>query len=162
MTTRPRSKRRVFLSHASQDRAFVLRLIKVLDRHKVSYWYSAAHIAGAKQWHDEIGKALTQCNWFLVVLTPNSVRSHWVKRELLFALNETRYNEKIIPLLHKPCKYARLSWTLGEFEFAEFLTDFEQGCKNLMRVWGIRYRPETVRQRAGKTPQKATIRKKRQ
>jgi hypothetical protein len=90
------------------------------------------------------------CNWFLVVLTPNAVRSKWVKRELLFALSENRYNEKIIPLLHKPCKYTRLSWTLGEFEFPEFAGDFEHGCKNLLRVWGIKYKPESGPAQASK------------
>jgi len=155
MTISPRAKRKVFLSHSSEDRAFVLRLTKVLTRHKVSYWYSASHIVGAKQWHDEIGKALAECNWFLVVLTPNAVHSQWVKRELLFALNENRYNEKIIPLLYKPCNHSRLSWTLGEFEFAEFAGDFEPGCKNLLRVWGIKYKPESGRRPAGKSAAKS-------
>jgi hypothetical protein len=150
MTISPRSKRKIFLSHSSKDRAFVLRLTKVLDRHKVNYWYSAAHIVGAKQWHDEIGRALAQCNWFLVVLTPNAVRSQWVKRELLYALNENRYHEKIIPLLRKPCNHSRLSWTLGEFEFAEFVSDFEQGCKDLLRIWGINFKPEPVQRQTSK------------
>ena len=155
MTISPRAKRKVFLSHSSKDRPFVLRLTKVLDRHKVSYWYSASHIVGAKQWHDEIGRALAGCNWFLVVLTPNAVRSHWVKRELLYALNEIRYNEKIIPLLHKACNYSRLSWTLGEFEFAEFEGNFEQGCKDLLRVWGIKYKPDSARRPASKSGAKS-------
>ncbi|HVP55225.1 MAG TPA: toll/interleukin-1 receptor domain-containing protein [Candidatus Eisenbacteria bacterium] len=151
MTISPRAKRKVFLSHSSKDRAFVLRLTKVLDRHRVSYWYSASHIFGAKQWHDEIGRALAQCNWFLVVLTPNAVRSHWVKRELLYALNEIRYNEKIIPLLYKPCNHSRLSWTLGEFEFADFVGDFEQSCQNLLRIWRIKYKPPSARRGARKS-----------
>jgi len=155
MTISPRAKRKVFLSHSSKDRSFVLRLTKVLDRHKVQNWYSASHIVGAKQWHDEIGRGLAQCNWFLVVLTPNPVRSHWVKRELLYALNEIRYNEKIIPLQYKACKHSRLSWTLGEFEFAQFEGDFEQGCKNLLRVWGIKYKPESGSSRATKRTTKS-------
>jgi len=93
--------RKVFLSHASTDRAFVLRLVKILKQNQVSFWYSETDIQGAKQWHDEIGRALTKCNWFLLVLTPNSIHSPWVKRELLFALEQKRYNEKIIPLLYK-------------------------------------------------------------
>ena len=157
MTISPRAKRKVFLSHSSKDRAFVLRLTKVLDRHKVTYWYSATHIVGAKQWHDEIGRALAQCNWFLIVLTPNAVRSQWVKRELLYALNENRYNEKIIPLLHKPCNHSRLSWTLGEFEFAEFAGDFEQGCKNLLRIWRIKYKPESGGRRTSKSKTKSRM-----
>ena len=77
MPVSPTAKREVFLSHSSQDREFVVRLARVLKRHKIRYWYSATHIVAAKQWHDEIGRALSRCDWFLVVLTPNSVRSQW-------------------------------------------------------------------------------------
>ncbi len=73
----PKSKRvpsgnsKVFLSHSSRDRAFVLRLVKVLSQHQIKFWYSETDIKGAKQWHDEIGRALAECDWFLVVLTPS-------------------------------------------------------------------------------------------
>lgn len=65
----------VFLSHSSKDRRFVERLVGVLKKHGVNYWFSAAHIVGATQWHDEIGHALQRSRWFLVVLTPNAARS---------------------------------------------------------------------------------------
>jgi len=139
----PRSKREVFLSHSSKDRSFVVRLARTLKQHKIKYWYSATHIAGAKQWHDEIGRALARCEWFLVVLTPDSVRSAWVKRELLFALNEDRYNERIIPVLRKPCDYARLSWTLPEFQLVDFTGNFDLGCQQLLRIWGLEHKPPT-------------------
>jgi len=144
-------KRKLFLSHSSRDRAFILRLVKVLESNGIPYWYSATHIKGAKQWHDEIGKALRQCNWFLVVLTPDSVRSQWVKRELLFALDEARYRGRIIPLLYKSCKYSRLSWTLPSFEIVDFRNTFDSGCVQLFRVWGVQYNRQAKSQRpAGK------------
>lgn len=52
-----KQKQELFLSHSSKDRDFVVRLVRVLKQHGVRYWYSAAHISGAKQWHDEIGRA---------------------------------------------------------------------------------------------------------
>src|SRR5271154_1207935 len=128
-----RSKREVFLSHSSSDRSFLIRLARTLRQHRIKFWYSAAHIAGAKQWHDEIGRALARCEWFLIVLTPSSVRSQWVKRELLFALNEGRYNERIIPVLRTPCDYARLSWTLPAFQLVDFSGNFDVGCRQLLR-----------------------------
>jgi len=143
-----------FLSHSSRDRRFVARLAQVLKRHKIKYWYSATHIAAAKQWHDEIGKALERCGWFLVVLTPDSVRSAWVKRELLFALNDNRYNEKIIPLLLKPCNHRALSWTLAEFQFVNFTGDFEEACRQLLRIWRIAYKQ-------GKKPNRKAASRKR-
>lgn len=131
--------REVFLSHSSSDRSFVARLAKSLKDNSVRYWYSASHIAGARQWHDEIGRALRRCDWFLLVLSPESVRSTWVKRELIYALNDDRYDERTIPLLRKPCKHSQLSWTLSEFQFVDFTADFDTGCRQLFRVWGRTY-----------------------
>jgi len=128
---------RVFISHSSKDRAFTKRLAALLKSNGIEYWYSATHIAGAKQWHDEIGQALARCTWFLVVLTPQAVRSAWVKRELLFALNDVRYNQRIIPVLRKPCQYALLSWTLPGFQFVDFTGTFDAGSRRLLRVWNI-------------------------
>lgn len=141
------SKPNVFLSHASPDRQFVLRIARVLKHHNIQYWYSATHIGAAKQWHDEIGRALARCDWFLVVLTPEAVRSLWVKRELLFALNETRYGERIIPLLRRPCEYSRLSWTLPEFQFVDFTGAFEVGCRQLLQIWRLQYKASVARRR---------------
>jgi hypothetical protein len=91
----------VFLSHASQNHAQARRLRKVLIDHKVPVWFSPHHIRGAQQWQDEIGAALARCTWFIVILTPDAVKSMWVKRELNYALIEKRYEERIIPLLFK-------------------------------------------------------------
>ena len=77
------------------------------------------------------------------MLTPDSVRSAWVKRELLFALNQDRYNERIIPVLRKPCNYARLSWTLPEFELVDFTGNFDLGCQQLLRIWELEHKPPT-------------------
>lgn len=131
----------VFLSHSSKDRDFVVRLAQTLKRSRIRYWYSASHIVGAKQWHDEIGRALARCDWFILVLTPHAVRSAWVKRELLFALNQDRYNERIIPLLRKPCDYSGLSWTLPEYQLVDFTGNFDLGCRKLWRAWGLEYPP---------------------
>jgi len=140
----------VFLSHSSHDRGFVARLTKVLRRCGINYWYSAKHIVGARQWHDEIGRALARCDWFAVILSPESVRSMWVKHELVYALNEERYNDKIVPLLRKPCSHSRLSWTLGEFQFVDFTGDFDKGCRQLLRIWNLSYQPPAAIRRAVK------------
>src|SRR5258708_37020348 len=92
----------IFLSHSHADRKFLNRLVKVLRAHGILYWYSTTHLTGAQKWHDEIGRALDRCDWFVVVLSPSAIRSEWVKRELRYALNEDRYRAKILPLLVRP------------------------------------------------------------
>src|SRR5215470_4182222 len=76
----------VFLSFSSLDVGFAGELVAILRRHGIPVWYSSTDLIGAQQWHDKIGEALRRCDWFLIVLSPNSLQSHWVKRELYFAL----------------------------------------------------------------------------
>ena len=129
--------REVFLSHASKDRKVAAQLAGVLRLHGVPVWYSETNLLGAQQWHDEIGAALTRCDWFAVVLSPSAVRSVWVKRESLYALRDRRYQDKIIPILHRSCNAAKLSWTLADFQIIDFTENFGVGCQSLLRTWGI-------------------------
>ena len=64
----------------------------------------------------------------------------WVKREVKYALKDNRYEDKIIPLLYRDCDYEQLSWTLSLFQMVDFRADFEEGCRGLLRVWGLGYR----------------------
>lgn len=136
--------REAFLSHAGADREIAGRLARVLAAHHVPVWYSPRNIVGAQQWHDEIGTALLRCDWFLLLLSPNSVRSKWVKRELLYALEDERYDGHIVPLLDRYCDFAALSWTLKQFQIVNFADDFETGCRSLLRIWGLGLRSGTV------------------
>ena|SRR6266849_4931674 len=157
--TRIRRPKELFLSHAHGDGRFLSRLVDVLRSHGIPYWYSKTHLIGAQQWHDEIGRALARWDWFLVVLSPRATKSEWVKRELVFALNERRYRGRIVPVLLRPCNYNRLSWTLGEFQMVDFTSNFEEGSRKLLKMWGQKYRglesatcpkPRKTRKSAGK------------
>ena len=135
----------VFLSHANANQQFADKLVAMLQRHGVPVWYSRINIVGAQQWHDEIGEALQRCDWFVVILSPESVESMWVKRELFFALSEKRFENKIIPVLYQPCNVKKLSWTLlSSFQIVDFTTSYEEGCQQLLRIWGMGYRNNNV------------------
>lgn len=127
--------REVFLSHASQDRAKAQRLRETLVAHGVPVWFSSHHIRGSQQWQDEIGAALARCGWFMILLTPHSIKSMWVKRELRYALSERRYEDRIIPLLLKKCDVRTLSWTLPQYQRIDFTTDYWRACEELLRIW---------------------------
>jgi hypothetical protein len=131
----------VFLSHATQNRAFATRLAAVLRGHKVPVWYSRTNLVGAQEWHDEIGKALKRCDWFIVILTPSATSSVWVKRELLVALQDARFHERILPVLYRPCDPDPLSWTLSSMQRVDFTHGFDRGCRDLLKVWGLGYDP---------------------
>jgi hypothetical protein len=126
----------LFLSHSSEDRRLAGSLAKRLQARGVAVWYSRRQLVGAQQWHDEIGKALHRCDWFALLLTPAAVWSRWVKRELLFALNDRRYEDRIVPILARPCRWERLSWTLDALQFVDF-EDAAVGYRRLLQTWGL-------------------------
>jgi len=130
----------IFLSHSSLDRSFADSIADTLRNHGIPIWYSRTNILGTQQWHDEIGEALERCDWFIVILSPNSVQSTWVKRELTFALNSNKYDNKIIPVLYQSCDFKKLSWTLDLVQIIDFSIDSESGFRELFRTWGFGYK----------------------
>ena len=129
----------VFLSHASADRATADLVAALLERHGVPHWYSRRSIRGAQQWHDEIGRALARCDWFVLLLSETSVKSKWVKRELLYALDDDRYQDHILPLVLDDCDYRDLSWTLKSFEMVDMREP--DALRRIVETWAIGFIP---------------------
>lgn len=134
----------VFLSHSHLDRQFASDLAEVIRRHGIAVWYSQTNILGAQQWQDEIGAALRRCDWFVVILSPQSAESMWVKRELSYALQQNRFENKIVPITYQLSDYERLSWTLSLFQMVDFTRTLEEGYADLFRIWGLGYRDRAV------------------
>ena len=126
----------VFLSHSSQDGPMPQNLATTLTRHGVPVFFSPENITGAQQWQNEILSALRRCDWFVVILSPNAINSMWVKREVAYALQDPRYEDRIIPLKYIDCPLESLQW-LTLFQMINFGGDFRSGCRELLRVWGI-------------------------
>jgi hypothetical protein len=131
----------IFLSHSHQDRAMAQRLATALMRHGIPTFFSPQNIIGARQWQNEILSALQRCDWFVVLLSPDAINSMWVKREVAFALQDPRYEDRIVPLKHRDCDLKSLQW-LTLFQMVNFVGDFTEGCRSLLRIWGIGLREE--------------------
>ena len=67
------------------------------------------------------------------------MRSKWVKRELVFALDEDRYETCFIPVVIRAGNYRKFSWAFHSYQLVDFTQDFEKGCRALLRIWGIGY-----------------------
>jgi hypothetical protein len=116
------------------------RISSELTRHGVANFFSPQNIVGAQQWQIEILGALRRCDWFVVLLSPEAISSMWVKREVAFALQDSRYEDKIIPLKYRECDLESLQW-LTLFQMVDFTGEFAIGSRELLRIWGIGLRP---------------------
>lgn len=91
---------RVFISYSRRDLTFVERLAKDLQAAGLETWYDLSGLEVGTRWGKEIQTAIQQSQFFLVVLSPNSIESEWVEKEFLYA---NSLKQKIIPLLIAPC-----------------------------------------------------------
>lgn len=128
-----------FVSYSTLDWRFADEITKMLRHHHVPLWDSRSSILPGQDWHDEIGHALRRCDWFVILLSPNSINSAWVHRELMFALSQERLNNRIVPIVICALNEDELSWSLFASQLVDFTQDFEKGCRALLRIWGIGY-----------------------
>lgn len=91
----------VFISYSRKDIKFVKRLAEDLNAAGFAVWYDLSGLDGGTTWGSEIQRAIENSQFFLVVLSPNSIVSKWVQREFLFA-EDCRL--KVIPLQYLPCR----------------------------------------------------------
>ena len=98
-------KNSIFISHSSADNEFANRLAKALRINGVKVWIDEAEMMVGDSLLEKIKSAIDEMNYLGVVLSPKSVKSQWVQREVQIALDNeiTGKKVKVLPLLYKDC-----------------------------------------------------------
>jgi len=122
----------VFLSHNHNDKPFARRLAERLSAHGVRVWLDEAEMHVGDSLFSKIESAIRECTYLGVILSPSSVSSEWVQREVNMALGEEIHGRrvKVLPLLHEPCE---IPGFLTDKVYADFSVDFESGFSVLQR-----------------------------
>ena len=116
----------IFISYASQNREFALRLADELDEH-FGIWIDREGIIGGNAWEKQIEQALKDCKIFLVLVSENSNNSEWVSRETIMAEQLKKYR---IPCLLNDTLPLRLI----NLHYIDFRSNFEGGFNDLLKV----------------------------
>ncbi len=90
----------VFISYSRKNLDFVKHLVNDLKTAGLKVWYDVSDLEVGKRWVTEIEGAIRQSQYFIVILSPDSIKSEWVEIEFLSA---KKYKLKIIPLLLQSC-----------------------------------------------------------
>ncbi len=75
------AKPKIFVSHSTKDNAFATKLVNDLKAAGADAWMDVNDL-GAGNFQQRISEALADCEWFLLVLTPNALSSDWVGMEV--------------------------------------------------------------------------------
>lgn len=89
---------------------------------------------------------MRDCDWFLVVLSPNSVVSKWVKREVHWAME--RRERHIVPVLIEDCLPEDLHLGLFPIQHLDFRHDQARAQAKLLAIWGAELAPKKLYEEA--------------
>ena len=121
----------IFLSHNINDKAFARKLALDLDCHGVNVWLDEAELKIGDSLIEKIRDGIDSVGYVAVILSPNSIKSRWVQKEIDVAMTlEISGKEiKVLPLMLERCELP--GFLLGKFyadftDESKYLSSFEQ------------------------------------
>ncbi len=104
----------VFISHAHSDRALAKALASELEKRGLSVWRNEADLLPGDNVWLRTGEALKKSEAMVVLVSPESMRSEWVRHEIEYALGNQKYESKLFPVEVRPTP--SMPWILREFK----------------------------------------------
>lgn len=90
---------KVFISHAETDAKTALRLATALREVGLDPFVAEDEMYPGDNWAEVIGRGLAEAEAMIVLLSPESLRSRWVRNEISHALGEQRFEHRLLPLV---------------------------------------------------------------
>lgn len=137
----------IFLSHTAKDKKFVKDFAYRLKQCDVKVWVDEAEIKVGDSLIRKIEEGINEMEFLGVVLSPNSVNSEWVRKEVEIAMTHEIKGKKVkvLPLLLKHCDIP--SFLEGKL-FADFTMkkNFESSFNKVLEVLRVfEYEDERLR-----------------
>ena len=124
----------VFVSYSQKDRYFVRTLLNDLQNQNIEVWQDEKSINIGDSITDEIPKGIEKADYFLIVISSNSINSKWVNTELSvasFLQRKLKPSNFIIPILLEKCEIPEL---LISIKYVDFTQDHNSGLKKLLKT----------------------------
>ena len=118
---------KVFLSYSEEDREVAKQLSSQLAKSGFEVWDRAEALFPGDNWPLRIGEALQESNAMVVLISPKSMKSDWVRHEIDYALGSARYKGRLIPVVLKPTR--GMPWILKKFPMVQL----QQGLPKAIR-----------------------------
>lgn len=121
----------IFVSYSRLDTSSVDRIIDALRGAGYRVWIDRKSILGARLWRTEIAEAIRDANAFLLVLSPHSVASPNILKELTLS---DQYDKSIVPLLLAETTIpVEMQYSLSGIQLIDWRS-FEAGFEDLCRT----------------------------
>jgi len=125
-------ERVAFISHSTKDKPFVRKLAADLVASGVKVWVDEQRILVGDSIPEKIAQGLAESDFFLIVVSQNSINSAWVQKELSGALVNEIERRKVTVL---PVKLddASMPDSIKDKAYADFRGSYDEGLNKLIQ-----------------------------
>jgi WD40 repeat protein len=109
----------VIMSYADEDRAMMEKIRKSLRRESITVWTNKTDIQTGEAFEEAIKRGIEQADNVVYLLSPDSVKSYFARKELEYALS---LNKRIIPILVRETSSESIPSALRDLQYID-LTD---------------------------------------
>src|SRR6266446_6063167 len=117
---------KLFISYSRRDFPFVRDFVRSLRESGMDVWLDVTNLSGGEPWNSRIETALKESAYVLVIVSPYSVKSAQVQREIEAA---AQYQKLIIPVLLQTTVLCR---RLQEIQYVDFRVNYEKALHILL------------------------------
>lgn len=126
----------IFVSYSRRDSKIVDQLISRLEEAGYTVWVDREDIQGGSQWRQAIVMAIDNCQVFISVLSPNSIASDNVRKEMDIAEGSKK---PILPVMLQQIELpTHMRYQLAGLQIIDLSQDFETGFSQLIESLGER------------------------
>jgi hypothetical protein len=128
------SEQRVaFISHSSKDKKFVRQLAADLVANGVNVWLDEQRIRVGDSIPEKVAQGVAESDFFLLVISENSVGSAWVQKELNSALVKEIERRRVTVM---PLKLddAKVPDSIIDKKYADFSGSYASGLSELLNA----------------------------
>src|SRR5262245_29013023 len=128
------SNNSIFICHSSIDKTFVEKLAEDLLDNGIDVWFDKWEIKVGDSLILKINSGILESSRMGVVLSPNSIKSQWVQKELSAGLIKEIQKKQVVvlPILMEPCTLPPL---LSDKKYADFTNDYQNGLSELLKAF---------------------------
>lgn len=119
---------KVFISYSRQDNTFAHRLAQDLRNAGQTVWMDVSTLRAGQDWADEIDRAVRACDALILVVSPDSMKSEWVSKETILAMN---LKKSIVPVI---CRQTDLPVHLIDIQYIDFQGRYNEALRQLVQV----------------------------
>ena len=130
---------KVFISYSRKDIDFVRKLAGDLETAGYDVWWDITDLRGGDEWITRIALAIEASETVIVVLSPDSIQSEWVRKEYTQAIG---LRKRIIPIMFTA---SPVPFALNTINYVNFVAgEYQDNFAALLSALGYTDEPPTV------------------